>query len=117
MLAGLMRQSVEIYFKQETTDSSGATTFTWLPGGIGDIPADMRNVSRRKTDDNDIQPMGAETWECRLRARAVSNAQGIGIDYGDLIKFDGNFYEIVGMENVRSLNYELILTLERVEIA
>tara|TARA_R100001463_G_scaffold29034_3_gene66263 strand:+ start:2084 stop:2434 length:351 start_codon:yes stop_codon:yes gene_type:complete len=115
MQAGMMRQRVQPYFKMEATDSTGATTFSYAPGSQS-CWADLRNTSRRKTDDNGIQPMGSETWECRVRAHSMSSAAGVAIDYGDRIKYQGDMYEIVGLVNVRELNYELILTLERVEI-
>ena len=112
MRAGKMRQLIDHYTPTFGTDAAGATTLTYTEDEAS-IPAEVRNVTRRKNDDGDIQPMGAESWE--IRARFMSFAKSPA--YKDRIKYGGKFYEITGVEDVRELGAEVILTVEIVEVA
>ena len=111
MRAGKMRQFIDHYKPVFTTDAAGAATFVYQLDESS-IPAEVRNVTRRKTDDGDIQPMGAEVWEIRARYKSFNKSP----EYKDRFLYQAKFYEVIGVENVRELSAEVILTVEIVEV-
>lgn len=114
MQAGKMRHRMDHFRPAETVDSSGAVTMAYTHPQTS-IWCHVRNVSRSKTGAGDIQPVGTETMEIRARYNAFDNPPA----YGDYLTIPGHSperFEIVGIENVRELDYELILTATRVDI-
>lgn len=112
MRAGQLRKRVNWKKQEAAVNASGEAVYTYTTQTSGDpavtipIPAGVRNISRRMTTNADLtQPLGEETWEIRIRYRA-------DMTLGDRIVYNHTDYVIRGMENVREINHELILTCE-----
>ena len=66
MRAGQMRQLVDIQAPKTETDNTGQDTYTYRTIASR-VPADVKNVSQRKSEDGYIQGSGQETYEVWMR--------------------------------------------------
>jgi|TARA_R110001599_G_scaffold277451_3_gene478794 head-tail adaptor len=116
MRAGQLRKRVNWKKQSATPNDTGEAVYTYTTQTSGDpavaipIPAGVRNISRRMTTNNGLsQPLGEETWEIRIRYRAE-------MSLGDRITYNGTDYVIRGMENVKEIDHELVLTCEVADV-
>ena len=116
MRAGLLRKRINWKKQSATTNDSGEAVYVYNLQNDGEDPpatlqiaANVRNISRRITTNAGVsQPLGEETFEIRIRYRS-------GFNIGDRIVYNSDDYVVRGIENVREIDHELVLTCERAD--
>ena len=109
MQAGMMRERVTIKRAQVTTDATGQQVYAYNGTGqqTDTVWASVRSTNQRKDSAGESQPIGAETFEVRIRHRT-------DVDYDTRLIWGNRTLEVVAIENVRNLNHELRLQCEEV---
>ena len=114
MRAGRLRKRVHWYKQSATVNDSGEAVYSYVLQTDGhdaiEIPAEVRNISRRITTNAGVsQPLGEETFEIRIRYRS-------SMSIGDRIRYNSDDYVVRGIENVREIDHELVLSCERADV-
>lgn len=114
MRSGLLRERVTVRNPTATVDAAGQKTYSYsgIIGQTDTVWASVRNVSQSQTMDGDVQPSGQERFQVRIRYRD-------GIDYDTRLQWSSGgqarTLQVVGIENVRNLDHELILECEEAD--
>ena len=109
MQAGRLRERVTVINPTTVTDAAGQNTYNYgLGAGSVTVWAAVRNVSQLQSTDGDIQPSGQERFQVRIRYRS-------DVDYDTRLDWGTRQLQVVGIENYRNLDHELILECEEAD--
>ncbi len=107
MRAGQMRQLVSIQNPVTTTDNTGQDTYSFSTVA-SNVPADVNNISQRKTEDGIIQASGQETYEVWMRYTSMVN-------YNTRLLYNGLILSVTNIMNQNELRYAMKLRCEVVD--
>lgn len=114
MRSGLLRERVTVRNPTKLVDNTGQAKYIYI--GLGafnaTVWASVRNVSQSQTTDGEVQPSGQERFQVRIRYRD-------DIDYDTRLEWSSGgqarTLQVVGIENVRNLDHELVLECEEAD--
>ena len=106
MRAGQMRQLVALQRPLKQTDSTGQDTYDFSTYAVN-VPADVKNVSQRKTEDGYIQNSGQETYEVWMLFDA-SVTYNTRIIYNDLTLSVTNIMDQKELRHAMKLRCEVV---------
>ena len=107
MRAGKMRQLVSIQNPTATTDNTGQETYSFRTIH-SNVPADVKNISQRKTEDGFIQASGQETFEVWMRYTPI-------VGYNTRLLYEGLTLNVVNVQKQGELKHALKLRCEVVD--
>ena len=107
MRAGDLRQRVDIQSAVTETDSTGQDTYSFKTVA-SKVPAQVRNITQRKSEDGFIQNSGHETYEVWMRYTDL-------ISYNSRLLFEGLTMSVTAIEQHRELRHSMKLKCEVVD--
>jgi SPP1 family predicted phage head-tail adaptor len=108
MKAGQMRQLVDIQNPVTETDNTGQDTYSFSTIATK-VPADVKNISQRKTEDGYIQASGQETFEVWMRYNSK-------VGYNTRLLYRGLVLSVTQVMDQRELNHAMKLRCEVVDL-
>lgn len=103
-----MRQLISIQIPTATTDNTGQETYAYSTV-MSHVPADVKNVSQRKTEDGFIQGSGQETYEVWMRYTPV-------VTYNTRFLYEGKVLSVTNIMDQKELRHALKLRCELVDL-
>ena len=103
MRAGKLKEKIEFERQQTTKDEYGqkSTTFSTFCVRWGE-PFDLAS--------NEVETANGKTGGIRQKFRVRYDSATKTVGYADRIKFNGDVFEIVAIENMYNRNKELVFT-------
>ena len=108
MRAGQMRQLVTIQNPVTTTDNTGQDTYSYSTVA-SKVPAEVRNISQRKTEDGVIQGSGQETYTVKMRYTTL-------INYNTRLLYNGQILTVMNIQDQNELRHVMNLRCELVDL-
>lgn len=108
MRAGQMRQMVTIQNPSVVTDNTGQDTYSFSTVA-SNVPADVKNISQRKTEDGFIQASGQETYEVWMRYTSLVN-------YNTRLLYNGQILSVTNIMDQKELRHAMKLRCEVVDL-
>ena len=108
MRAGQMRQLVDIQNPKVQTDNTGQDTYVYSTVATN-VPADVKNISQRKTEDGFIQNSGQETYEVWMRYDPK-------VGYNTRLLYQGQVLSVVNVMDQKELRHAMKLRCELVDL-
>ncbi len=107
MKAGLMRQLVDIQNPKTETDNTGQDTYSFSTIATK-VPADVKNISQRKSEDGFIQNSGQETYEVWMRYDSR-------VGYNSRLLYQGLVLNVTQVMDQKELRHSMKLRCEVVD--
>ncbi len=107
MRAGQMRQLVDIQNPKKVTDNTGQDTYSFSTIATK-VPADVKNISQRKSEDGFIQNSGQETYEVWMRYDSR-------VGYNSRLLYEGLVLNVTQVMDQKELRFAMKLRCEVVD--
>ena len=108
MRSGQLRQLVTIQNPVTTTDNTGQDTYSYSTVA-SNVPAEVRNISQRKTEDGVIQASGQETYTVVMR---YTNS----VNYNTRLLFNDQILTVTNIQYQNELRHVMNLRCELVDL-
>lgn len=102
-----MRQLVDIQSPVKTTDNTGQDTYSFSTIARR-VPADVKNISQRKSEDGFIQNSGQETYEVWMRYNPK-------VGYNSRLIYEGLVLNVTQVMDQKELRHSMKLRCEVVD--